>query len=666
MVNKNIQMKEKDSNSWNNLFPLTLQENVFNETGTPLDNVLKDYEHNLNQFNDQMNDLNNEFEIIRRDIIRTVSYNMFREEGMTDEEIIRATHEYANEHNLPVHNPTGEFFLEEGTAIPIRTNVDWGETIFHIDESKAGNKQHFIVERTNEREEITNNINITQLANELKKDVVDLPSLADYAGYLITVRDNTKYEAQRTKGKLWTYEEQFFIHEGGRVEGRISKDFDHITSVHATYGENYFRIVEGGKFILNGKTPQTVEQYRSGGIRIERSRTIIQNMVIEMENPSNDQFGLNGTASSGFYQFYGLYDLTFRNIDTKPRKNFDNNSGTYGMGGDHIVKVKFENITGDGSNNYWGIMGTNKFKKMMVKDCQLNRLDVHWDAQDVFIENSVIGNLAFTGGGMLTIKDSKIFNNSLLVVRYDYGGHWDGDIHIENVEVFPQNEKEHRAIIYFQGEDFDYKTPIKHGRTITLKNITFDFTHTPNASGDVSIATVQSSTHDNGNVPNKLYETLTADNLRVVNNKKVIRILLAIHYPHLLEGYKKGVFTKDESNQKMSIIPNVEYYLSNIESDESSIYFGSSNDSQVTNENEYKIVPKIQINNLKNVTLVNRATPIDLFIKNSHITDINAQSGSLGNNSLSKGFYLNCTFENEDNYKLPYEALKVDGSKWTN
>lgn len=42
MVNKNIQMKEKDGNKWNNLFPLSLNENIFNNDGLNLNNQLKE------------------------------------------------------------------------------------------------------------------------------------------------------------------------------------------------------------------------------------------------------------------------------------------------------------------------------------------------------------------------------------------------------------------------------------------------------------------------------------------------------------------------------------------------------------------------------------------------------------------------------------------------
>lgn len=47
MVDKNIQMKKREGNSWNNLYPITLTENVFNNEGLPLSNELNNFKSDL-------------------------------------------------------------------------------------------------------------------------------------------------------------------------------------------------------------------------------------------------------------------------------------------------------------------------------------------------------------------------------------------------------------------------------------------------------------------------------------------------------------------------------------------------------------------------------------------------------------------------------------------
>ena len=55
MVNRNIQMKKKNNEEWENLFPLTLNENVFNNDGIDLNTQLENIEHTTEEKLDQQN-----------------------------------------------------------------------------------------------------------------------------------------------------------------------------------------------------------------------------------------------------------------------------------------------------------------------------------------------------------------------------------------------------------------------------------------------------------------------------------------------------------------------------------------------------------------------------------------------------------------------------------
>ena len=66
-----------------------------------------------------------------------VNYRMFGAvgDGEHDDGVqIKLAHEYANQHQIPVVNRSGEFWIKETNNIPITTNVHWGKTTFHIDE----------------------------------------------------------------------------------------------------------------------------------------------------------------------------------------------------------------------------------------------------------------------------------------------------------------------------------------------------------------------------------------------------------------------------------------------------------------------------------------------------------------------------------------------------
>lgn len=49
MANKNIQMKDRNGNNWDNLFPISLTGNIFNEQGETIDQVLNNVKDNVNE-----------------------------------------------------------------------------------------------------------------------------------------------------------------------------------------------------------------------------------------------------------------------------------------------------------------------------------------------------------------------------------------------------------------------------------------------------------------------------------------------------------------------------------------------------------------------------------------------------------------------------------------
>src|SRR5690606_1146072 len=75
-----------------------------------------------------------------------VNYKMFGAvgDGQNNDNIqIKNAHDYANKKNIPVINYSGEFWLKEVHKVQIFTSVQWGNTVFHIDEkfnSKSGNR----------------------------------------------------------------------------------------------------------------------------------------------------------------------------------------------------------------------------------------------------------------------------------------------------------------------------------------------------------------------------------------------------------------------------------------------------------------------------------------------------------------------------------------------
>ena len=72
MVNKNIQMKKKENDSWINLFPLTLSENVFNVDGVSVENEITNLEDSIENIETDLNSTINKTDDLRESLDQMV------------------------------------------------------------------------------------------------------------------------------------------------------------------------------------------------------------------------------------------------------------------------------------------------------------------------------------------------------------------------------------------------------------------------------------------------------------------------------------------------------------------------------------------------------------------------------------------------------------------
>ncbi len=69
--------------------------------------------------------------------VKTVNYQLFGAIGdgkNEDGQALMAAHEFANENELPVHNLSGAYRIGGIREIPVETNIQWGHSVFYIDE----------------------------------------------------------------------------------------------------------------------------------------------------------------------------------------------------------------------------------------------------------------------------------------------------------------------------------------------------------------------------------------------------------------------------------------------------------------------------------------------------------------------------------------------------
>ena len=424
-----------------------------------------------------------------------VNYRMFGAvgDGKNDDGIqIKLAHEYAEKHQIPIVNTSGDFWIQRTNNIPIATNVHWGGTTFHIDE-RYNHKSYprFVVRNGRPQQDLSANEEIKAvLLAKLKPGVQIIEELAPFAGHLVSVADTGDRIGIRAganySGQGWAREELFYVEEEGRIIGDIAWEFKDITSATATPCDSNYLVIEGGGLCFSGDTPtESSPGYHQHGILVQRSRTIIRDQWMGLENGRQD---VSLEPRSGSYTLSRVYDVTLENIRAMPWEKSRRDKtkavkhGTYGISGARMLNCTFRNLTAEGGWVSWGVFGTNLNKNFRVENCRLNRIDVHFHCWNLYIRDCTIGfkGISVTGGGDLFIENTTRHGNTFVSFRPDYGAKWDGHVRLRNCTLKPSGTQK-VSVLSYHPSNFDYQYPIGFGRTVTIEDMVIDYSAAPDA-----------------------------------------------------------------------------------------------------------------------------------------------------------------------------------------
>lgn len=221
-----------------------------------------------------------------------INYRMFgaKGDGVNNDAIqIAKAHAYANAKNLPVVNRNGEFWLKETERITIQTDVDWGNTIFHIEEKHNSKRvsRFEITSRNAPREILLSREEKKALLSSLNSGKTIIPLLEPYKNHPVVIADTDDRigyrSGERYKGQSWAKEELFYVEEAGRIIGDNTWQFNDYTKLTAYPVDKNYLKVEGGVFYLSGENPSSGGGYYRNGFLITRSKTIISNQWVGLE-----------------------------------------------------------------------------------------------------------------------------------------------------------------------------------------------------------------------------------------------------------------------------------------------------------------------------------------------------------------------------------------------
>ncbi len=412
-------------------------------------------------------------------------------DGKTDDiDAIAAAHAIANQEGLSVKADEGASYYIGGkvrTAV-IRTDTDFGTAEFIIDDTEVEDRaEHvFLVSSTLLPFDLKG---VSSLKRNQEKIDVPLPGPS-----LITVTDSTvrryiRFGPNQNDGAPQT--DIFIVDKDGNVDmdAPIIWDFDQITDITALPVDRTRLTIKGGRFTTLANQAESKYTYYSRGIAIRRSNVLVDGLEHRITNE-----GEHGAPYGGFLNIRDCSDVTVRNSILTGHKTYQTigsagvpvSMGSYDISISRALNVSFEHssqINDINDRTYWGIMGSNFCKNLILDHCTFSRFDAHMGVANATIRNSTLGHMGINaiGNGTFLVENSTLNGRTLINLRSDYGSTWQGEFIIRDCVFIPAGGRTAGASLIGGSNsgqhDFGYTTYMPE--RIIIENLHIDDSNHP-------------------------------------------------------------------------------------------------------------------------------------------------------------------------------------------
>lgn len=468
-------------------------------------------------------------------------------DGKTDDmDAIAAAHAFANQQGLPVKADDGATYYISGkdrTAI-VQTDTDFGTAAFIIDDTDVENRNAhvFMVSSTLETFKPEG---ISSLKRNQEKIDVNLPGTCLFTVTDSNVKRYIRFGPNQNNGSSQT--DIFIVDKNGRVDMDAPNiwDFDQITEITALPMDETTLTINGGLFTTIANRAESRYTYYSRGIAIRRSNVLVDGLEHRVTGE-----GDHGAPYGGFINVSNCAYVTVQNTILTGHKTYRTigsagvpvSMGTYDISLNRALNVSFVNCSQTNDINdgtYWGIMGSNFCKNLILDNCAFSRFDAHMGVANATIRNSTLGHMGINaiGTGTFTVENSTIRGRTLINLRSDYGSTWQGEFVIRNCTFVPAGGRPVSASLFGGANsgqhDFGYTCYMPE--RITIENLHIDdSSHPENYNGPAIFANINPKMTDESYVEKFPYvitrevilknvTTASGKNLRVSDNPFMFR-----------------------------------------------------------------------------------------------------------------------------------------------
>ncbi|MBQ2738238.1 MAG: hypothetical protein IJF38_06075 [Clostridia bacterium] len=377
-----------------------------------------------------------------------LSYEQFGAvgDGVNDDILaIVACHEEANRTGTPVKTRDGAKYYIGGrnlTAV-IKTDVDFGTSEFIIDDRNVESRTSFVFLIGSDYD--TYKLDIDELHS--KSDIIALPH--DGRAFLRVFNSNQKIFIRKglNQNPGSSKSDVFIVDENGRIETDLDWTYPQITHCAARRIDEKPITVSGGIFTTIANQEESFYNYYNRGFQICRDNVRIKNITHFVKGELDHGAPYNGFLSVSECAFVSIEDclltphFTYQTpAASDPTKTVS--MGTYDLVIYGSIKVSLIRITQTidiMDKRYWGLMGSNFCKEMVLEDCIISRFDAHMGVTHVRLSGCTLGHqcLNLIGCGSFLLENCKLYGKQLINLRSDYGSTWRGDATIRNCEWLP-------------------------------------------------------------------------------------------------------------------------------------------------------------------------------------------------------------------------------------
>lgn len=412
-------------------------------------------------------------------------------DGVKDDiDAIAAAHDFANKHGLPVKaddNATYYIGGKDRTAV-IQTDTDFGSARFIIDDTQvvARGANIFTVRSKLQPFKLEG---VSSLKRNQRSLNITLPGTCIVSVTDSHIKRYIRYGANRNNGSPQT--DICIVDKDGNVDmnAPIIWDFDQITDITAHPMDEKPLTITGGHFTTLANAAESNYTYYGRGLEIRRSNVVVDRLEHRITGE-----GDHGAPYGGFINIGSCANVTVKNTILTGHKTYGTigsagvpvSMGTYDISVNRALNISFLNCTQTNDikdGKYWGIMGSNYCKNLLLDGCTWSRFDAHMGVANATIRNSTLGHAGINaiGSGTFTVENSTVYGSCFINLRSDYGSTWEGEFVVRNCVFIPAGGRKVTASLvggsYSGQHDFGY--PCYMPTRITIDKLRIDDANHP-------------------------------------------------------------------------------------------------------------------------------------------------------------------------------------------